>query len=119
MKSELKPCPFCGASGRDLELNTTTRERAGVWTWYQSEVICRSCWARVGGRDTTDKEEAVDTAIAAWNSRIPVEEKKEDTFNPVSCWAASNEILLKDGWTFYESRPPLMIEPFKTEGGAK
>lgn len=96
MRNELKHCPFCGAFGRDLELNTTTSERAGVWTWYHSEVVCRVCGANVGGRDTTDKEEAVNTAIEGWNRRTPVEEK-EDTFNVVSCWAASNEILLKDG----------------------
>lgn len=66
---ELKPCPFCGAVGRDLELYTCTTERSGVWTWYGAEVYCRACYARVHGRETPDKQVAVDAAIAAWNRR--------------------------------------------------
>ena len=67
--NKLKPCPFCGAVGRDLELRTCATERSGVWTWYNADVHCRVCRVVVYGHDTTDRQDAVATAIAAWNRR--------------------------------------------------
>lgn len=91
MKSELKPCPFCGSNKTKLDRKST---RAG-WTGIDARVEqqtysvrCNKCHARgatAGGRvitslryvyadnlpewATTEKELKA-KAIAAWNRRV-------------------------------------------------
>ena len=67
----LKPCPFCGSS--ELELCNT-------WTalyWIE----CRNCGAQVDGiaypndERPDDHQEAKQSAIEFWNTRVSAEEE--------------------------------------------
>lgn len=56
---ELKPCPFCGASGKSL----------GIMFKPDMHVWCFDCGARSEGYDGPDREANKAAAIAAWNRR--------------------------------------------------
>lgn len=55
MEDELKPCPFCGATGRTLELSVAMGDH-----W----VLCGHCHCNSG---CYNSDEAV---IRAWNQRV-------------------------------------------------
>lgn len=72
--TELKPCPFCKSG--DVELFTSSTERAGKWTWWDAHISCHSCRARTGTFEGETKAEAVALAVAAWNRRAEKGETK-------------------------------------------
>ena len=63
---ELKPCPFCGATGNDYDLPVLVwfLERETEW-----KVEGERCGANTGWRGRKTREEA----IKAWNRRATVE----------------------------------------------
>ena len=59
MASDLKPCPFCGATSGIRNWGYNTRDGERVY-----EVRCRTCWVR--GPQIADKRLAAD----GWNRRV-------------------------------------------------
>lgn len=96
VKTELLPCPFCGASSEALHVGVKGMS-------IVSYVECQQCLASQSGYDTKDE------AIAAWNTRvarqeprwIPVGERLPETPDPwpVQVWA----VILIAGRQFYQS----------------
>lgn len=73
---ELKPCPFCGSS--DVEVSWYTRTSSPDPAGYYVE--CVSCAASGQGFDIQGEmpdriEYTKAKAIAAWNTRIPMEDR--------------------------------------------
>lgn len=69
MERELKPCPFCGAKGNKLFLESHELEERQTFKW-SAQVLCTMCLASAisHGFENT-KEKAEHEAIKAWNMR--------------------------------------------------
>lgn len=65
--TDLKPCPFCGATQLLVDTNGEVKENAGEEQAFESEILC-SCGALMIAYGRTDKE-AVHKLTKAWNRR--------------------------------------------------
>ena len=68
---KLKPCPFCGGEPEFHRLCDG---------WYVAGIMCTSCAANVcsQGYETETPEQAEESAIKAWNSRVIDERLVDD-----------------------------------------
>lgn len=71
MSNELKPCPFCGGDG---DVMLCTIDGGDYPDEYQYHVYCTRCYAETRRYDHPDIPNAMEYAIASWNSR-PIEDK--------------------------------------------
>lgn len=88
--TELKPCPFCGSNKLKLESKNGRihyHEKDGMRQWQNVvfSVRCNSCHARgsttsadlptmgMYGDLVTKKNNAIERAIEAWNTRKPID----------------------------------------------
>jgi len=84
MKTKLKPCPFCGEPER-LELFCRS-QYAGLY--YDSAIKCLACCAKGSTYSNLNKENAVNYAIEAWNTRVSLGEAEK--LNKACAWAGVN-----------------------------
>ena len=69
MERELKPCPFCGARGDKLFLESYEFEERQIFKW-SAKVLCTMCLASaISHRFENTKEKAEQRALNAWNMR--------------------------------------------------
>lgn len=67
-RNTMAPCPFCGQQG-DYYIGET-ENRWIVTEMYQYQVECADCSATVYGDICKTEQEAYDSAILEWNTRV-------------------------------------------------
>lgn len=67
MKTELKPCPFCGATGDDWDVRFSSRDHYAFLSQRKYEEICVVC-DKCGAK--SDYFLTEEEAAEAWNRRV-------------------------------------------------